>query len=338
MTQNPWPKRSVQTLVGASEQEKSAEPKATTFQPVVRLRRSIVDGPADGESSVTRAKRLSVVETRIRTMRLSCVAGELGIAMKALTAARIWVASAGVGGRLASAAGASTATRAARASAIRTPKTYLADRRASDGEQVALPAMDVQMITEGLWRWTARHPDWAPGKDWPEDVGCVYYEAPQAVVLIDPLVPADEAERFWRALDRDVEGLGRPVVVLVTVGWHERSVDTVSSRYGATVWRHGDGGPLPDGVRALPVEAAEETVFWLPEHAALVPGDVLLEEDGLRLCPASWLPDGRTLDEVREALAPAPELPVERVLVSLGRPLLAGGSEALAATLAAPPA
>ena len=189
------------------------------------------------------------------------------------------------------------------------------------------------MIAEGLWRWTAPHPDWAPGKDWPRDVGCVYYEAPEAVVLIDPLVPADEEEQLWRALDRDVERLGRPVAVLVTVHWHERSVETVSSRYSATIWRHGDAGPLPDGTQALPVDAAEETVFWIPEHAAIVPGDVLVAEDGLRLSPASWLPDGRTLDEVRVALAPALALPVERVLVSHGRPVLEGGRESLAAVL-----
>ena len=45
---------------------------------------------------------------------------------------------------------------------------------------------------------------------WVEEVGSVYCELPAAVLLVDPVVPADpgEAERLWRALDRDVERLG----------------------------------------------------------------------------------------------------------------------------------
>src|SRR5438128_1127857 len=62
--------------------------------------------------------------------------------------------------------------------------------------------MDVLMIASGLWRWTAFHPEWK------EDVGCVYYASSEAVVLIDPLVPQEAEERFWNALDRDVERAG----------------------------------------------------------------------------------------------------------------------------------
>jgi hypothetical protein len=40
---------------------------------------------------------------------------------------------------------------------------------------------------------------------WPQEVGSVYAELPETIVLIDPQVPPDEAERFWGALDRDVE-------------------------------------------------------------------------------------------------------------------------------------
>ena len=40
----------------------------------------------------------------------------------------------------------------------------------------------------------------------------MYYEAPDAVVLIDPLLPAGEEEEFLAYLDRDVERLGLPVV------------------------------------------------------------------------------------------------------------------------------
>lgn len=199
--------------------------------------------------------------------------------------------------------------------------------------------MEVERLAEGLWRWTTRHPEWKQGDDWEPEVGCVYYEAPGAVVLIDPLVPVEpeERERFWRALDGDVARLGRPVAALLTVRWHERSAAKMVERYGGTAWRRGDDpDALPRGVEALPALSAEEVVFWLPEHGALVPGDVLLGDGkrGVRLCPADWLPAGRTLEGLGAELAPLLELPVELVLVSHGDPVLEGGREKLAAALA----
>src|SRR5262245_24073648 len=122
--------------------------------------------------------------------------------------------------------------------------------------------MTVQELAPGLWRWTAPHPDWTPEADWPQDVGCVYAELLDSVVLVDPLVPAGEEDRFWKALDRDVERLGRPVRVLRTVSWHERSVDDVAGRYGTSVWRAPLDGPLPTAVRALQVEAGENEVVF----------------------------------------------------------------------------
>ena len=53
----------------------------------------------------------------------------------------------------------------------------------------------------------------------------------------------------------------------------------------------------------------------------------------MRLCPESWLgylDSGLTVDGLRELLRPLLELPVERVLVSHGEPVLARGREALA--------
>ena len=60
--------------------------------------------------------------------------------------------------------------------------------------------MNVLEIERGLWRWTGLHPDWTPdegGPDgWEREVGCVYYETPDAVVLTDPLVPPEDPDRF----------------------------------------------------------------------------------------------------------------------------------------------
>jgi hypothetical protein len=186
--------------------------------------------------------------------------------------------------------------------------------------------VDVEPIAEGLWRWTARHPDWNPQDDWDAEVGCVYYEDAEAVVLIDPLVPAGDEERFWLALDRDVERLATPVAVLVTSAWHARSADVVVGRYGAT-------RELPGGVESWPTPPEAEVAFWIPAHACLVVGDALIgTADGLRIEPPSWVngPYDQLLGAVKRLCA----LPVERVLTSHGRPVLTGGHAQLERAIA----
>lgn len=193
--------------------------------------------------------------------------------------------------------------------------------------------MEAQRIADGLWRWTAPHPEWKPGDDWDREVGCVYVETPEAVVLIDPLVPDDDPITFWGALDRDVSRLGRPVVVLLTCPWHERSAAEVAHRYSAS--RPEPDETLPAGVEPVPVPEVEETLFLLTEHEALVAGDVLIgdEHGGVRVMPESWMEGRTTPEEVRAVLRPLLEKPLERVLVSHGRPVLERGREALAAAL-----
>lgn len=192
--------------------------------------------------------------------------------------------------------------------------------------------MQLQELRPGLWRWTARHPEWesdqpagSPG-DWPPDVGCVAYAAPRALVLIDPLVVGD-----WAELDRLAEG--RRVVVLRTIAWHERSRKEAIARYGATT-------RPPAGLEAIRIPRARETMYWIPEHRALVPGDRLIGFPRLRVCPDSWLRylEGITGDELREALLPLLDLPVELVLVSHGDPVLENAREELARAIHAPSA
>ncbi len=209
--------------------------------------------------------------------------------------------------------------------------------------------MEVERFAEGLWRWTAYY------EEWRDEVGCVYLEAPDAIVLIDPLVPSGttEAARFWKALDRDVQRAGGPVHVLVTVFWHARSAGEIVRRYDGRlhassrarapiqrrteavtdVFRPGDR--LPGGVEALPSGRATEVVYWIPQHRALVPGDVILgrEGGGLRLCPESWLPSGVGHARLRTALQPLLALPVERVLVSHGEPVTEDARARLAEAL-----
>lgn len=212
--------------------------------------------------------------------------------------------------------------------------------------------MDVASIAPGLWRWSSHYGEWG------DVVGSVYCETAEGVVLVDPLVPerpADEA-RFWRALDRDVERAGGRLHVLVTVFWHARSAGHIAARYGARVYAPGRAraaverrtgaaverfrpGDAPvEGVEALPSGRGTEVVFWIPAHATLVSGDVLVgvEGGGLALCPASWLPRGVTHADVRRALWLLLDLPVRHVLPSHGAPVLRGARRALERALAEP--
>jgi glyoxylase-like metal-dependent hydrolase (beta-lactamase superfamily II) len=196
--------------------------------------------------------------------------------------------------------------------------------------------MDVQELRPGLWRWTASHPEWDHAEHWGPEVGSVYAELPDATVVIDPLVPADAEDEFWSALDRDVERSSRPLHVLLTVHWHERSVAGVLARYKATLWRPEHKGDLPAGVRAEVVKGSDwvEAMFFLEPQRALVVGDLLVGKGGGEVeLPVAWFPKAErewARDELkpmlRERLA---ALPVELVLVSHGEPVLADGAAAL---------
>jgi hypothetical protein len=235
--------------------------------------------------------------------------------------------------------------------------------------------MEVAELAPGLWSWTATHPEWEPGLGWPAEVRCFYVEAEDATIVVDPLVPTgapnatrssgrasaalpptlpapDEADRFWRALDRDVERRAQPVAVVLTQAAHARSAGEVAERYGAEVWGHeharpkvGDapfhalvpGDTTLGGSRVLPFDQEPDgsgTPLYFPDRAALAVGDVFISVDGeLRIWWAhgassdSWYGE-RLLPSLRSWL----ELPIEHVLVAHGEQV-AGGRDAIAAAL-----
>lgn len=193
--------------------------------------------------------------------------------------------------------------------------------------------MPLAEVAPGLRRWTAWH------EEWRADVGCLAVDTDDGLVLIDPLDPPAE--------------LGPPEHVLVTVFFHARSTKAPN------VWAHERmvrrlasrgvevnrpfvaGDPLPGAIRAFETARSGEVVYWLPRQRALAVGDVLLgagakpraTDEPLRMCPERWL-GGATHDDLRTALAPLLELPVSRVLVSHGEPVLRAGGRALADALA----
>ena len=201
----------------------------------------------------------------------------------------------------------------------------------------------MQRLVDGLWRWTGVHPEWEPEAEYdvPREVGSVYLEADDAVVLIDPIVPSEERERFLDALDRDIERAQRPVEILLACQWHVRSAPELAERYGGTVRAPGEqyalGDTLPGGIETFDAHFHGEALLWIPAHGTLVAGDVLfVTQDGLRVPPDEWLAEEEQEGRIRTSLAFLLELPVERVLVGHGEPVLTGAREALERALYAP--
>jgi hypothetical protein len=201
-----------------------------------------------------------------------------------------------------------------------------------------MPALALE-IAPGLLRWTAPHPEWQPqaqpgsSGDWEQMVGSVLYEVSDTVVLIDPQLPQAEREQFLEWLDQRVDG--RPVSVLTTISAHRRDREELAERYRANttrVWNF-----IPHGVEPRPLRGAGETLFWLPGVATLVAGDRLVGDGhgGVLVCPQSWLENVRAdRADVAALMRPLLELPIERVLVSHGEPVLHGGHTALARAIA----
>ena len=187
--------------------------------------------------------------------------------------------------------------------------------------------MEAVRVAEGLWRWTAPHPNAANwpqlGPPVPPEVGCVYYEAPDAVVLFDPLLTAGEEEEILGHLDRDVERLGLPVSILLTASWHERSASILRERYRAD-------DRIPDSVERYLIEGAPEQqlAYFIRPHRALVVAEIFVGDGkgGLALSQSPVLEDRAALDR---SLRPIAALAVERVLVSHGEPVLKDGRRAI---------
>jgi hypothetical protein len=199
-----------------------------------------------------------------------------------------------------------------------------------------VPAVE---IVPGLFRWTAPHPDWnahaVPGSagSWDQHVGSVLYELPDTVVLIDPLLPSEDRSEFLRWLDDRIGA--RPVSILTTIRWHRRDREELAERYEPNT--PGAWNAVPPGVTPRPLRGAGETMYWLPAVATLVPGDRLIgvPGGGLQLCPESWLSAVHVNRAgLAELLRPLVDLPIERILVSHGEPVLSDGGAALVRAIA----
>jgi hypothetical protein len=223
----------------------------------------------------------------------------------------------------------------------------------------------MQKLTEGLWRWTARHPEWHPG-EFGAEVASFAAKANgdkgATLLLIDPLLPEDEAEAS-EVLDILDGAIGKRVAILISIPYHVRSSEELWRRYrgDAETTIHGHpaaakrlknrsafseiepGAPLPGGVTAHSIGKPRryEMPFHLPSHDALVFGDAVAEHGGALRVWAADKVDAKVERFYRErfnpTLEPLLELSFDAVLVTHGKPVMEGGKQALKKALSAKP-
>jgi glyoxylase-like metal-dependent hydrolase (beta-lactamase superfamily II) len=174
-------------------------------------------------------------------------------------------------------------------------------------------------LAAGLWRWTARHPEWHPGEFGREvasfalrpEGGGAGGEGGGAsgvggpggaddLILIDPLLPPDP-EPVLDLIGDQLDGGGR-LTILISVPYHVRSSEEVRRRFRkraeTTIWGHpacrkrlreqdgfrelAPGDELPAGISAHAIgkPRRHEMPLFVPSHRALVFGDALAEVDG----------------------------------------------------------
>ena len=185
-------------------------------------------------------------------------------------------------------------------------------------------------VSELSW-WFAPHPAWGAGGGLGPEVPVVRFETEDEVTLIDPFLPPEGRLRPPREAVR----------VLLTQGAHFRGTADFVERYSASicappraVWRKipnpATTTELPRGVEAIELDGEpQQVVFFIPEHATLVTGDVLSGTGGvLRVFVDEAAPE-RLLPSL-DALA---NLPIERVIIPHGDAILAHGAACIRAAV-----
>jgi hypothetical protein len=188
-------------------------------------------------------------------------------------------------------------------------------RRVESGDGVVAPTIPM-MLPDGVYHWTATHPEWdGPASAYAIDDG-------ERLVLIDPIAVPDAVRGLFES---------REVVTVLTSTWHERDAAVL----GFPVW-----APAPDrpedqlvpatryaigdalfGMEAYPGREGDlDLVLWHERLRAVIAGDTLINlSNGLEI-PASWLPEGVTVEQVAARLRPLLDKPVELVLPTHGEP------------------
>ncbi len=220
-------------------------------------------------------------------------------------------------------------------------------------------------VVPGIHRWTARHPEWRPGR---EEVVSWALEAEDRLLLVDPLLPkkGDEAHEPLLAYLDDLAGPFDKLEILITIPYHTRSSEPLFERYwgrmATRIWgqpnvadrffydtkltevprtKGGASVPIVDGlVEAYTIGNPRrlETPYYVPALKALAFGDAIVgAPDGLRVWAQGQSSEAWYKDRFLPTLRPLAELQARNILVTHGPAVIRGGGEELAAALDAPP-
>ncbi|MGD0997682.1 MAG: hypothetical protein ABR941_05120, partial [Thermoleophilia bacterium] len=91
------------------------------------------------------------------------------------------------------------------------------------------PQKEIPMdeIAPGIWRWTARHPEWHTRIEWGHEVASFAIVGDGALALVDPLLPAADSDGRVE-IDRALERLAREAAqldIMITIPYHARSAE-----------------------------------------------------------------------------------------------------------------
>jgi len=224
----------------------------------------------------------------------------------------------------------------------------------------------MEELAAGIHRWAAPHPEWRPAL---EEVGSYALVAGEALLLVDPLVPAEEDERRSPLLAQLelLAAAATRVELLVTIPYHARSAEALYEHFApqrpTRIWGHANVRkrlrpetplevvPMGAAGTAAPIAggAAEAYTIGRPrrsEHPVYVPslraavfGDAVVgAQGGLRFWNQS---SGTGADWYRDVFATTvgelADRPLEHVLVTHGPPVIGDGQRQLALCLGAPP-
>ena len=120
----------------------------------------------------------------------------------------------------------------------------------------------MEKLTDGLWRWTARHPEWHPG-EFGAEVACFAAEADGTTLLIDPLLPADPGP----VLETIDAARGNRLAILITIPYHVRDAEELWKRY------RGDAETTIHGHRACAKRLSDRSGFEEVQPGAPLPDD-----------------------------------------------------------------
>jgi hypothetical protein len=209
----------------------------------------------------------------------------------------------------------------------------------------------MEAIADGIWRWTARHPEWHPRTAFGSEVASYVLRDGDDTLVIDPIAPGGDVEALLDRLERIVTGHVR---ILITIPYHVRDAEPVWQHYRdrkATISGHpavarrladdrgflaiSAGGAIRSGILPVPIGNPRryEMPLFVPEHRALLFGDAVVEADG---AARVWIQRSITPERLawyrrrlRPSFDPLLDVDCDRLLVTHGQPVLTGGRQAL---------